>query len=79
LGELKGTISELVDVDANIIWWVTLIFNIESQVLYLLDNTLELSAVIAYKYVVIHVHHKDDVAMVEHTVIYERWVKANGS
>ena len=38
LGEFIHTIVKFLDVDSHIVSWMALIFNVESLVLYLLDN-----------------------------------------
>ena len=45
LGEFVGTILQLLDIDANVVSWVTLILNVESQML----QTANLSVLKSYR------------------------------
>ena len=48
---------------------MTLIFNVESQIMHFLDDGLKLRIIVPYEYTVVYVDHENDVIAEEHTVI----------
>ncbi len=59
--------------------WVTLIFNVEAQILHYLNYWLELLIAMTYEYTIINIDHKYYITLVEYAIIYEWWLEANGS
>ncbi len=70
MGEFVGIVLELLDINSNVVSWVTLIFNVESQTLHFLDDSLKLLIVVSYEDTVVYVDHENDVTAEEYTVIY---------
>ena len=69
LSELVGSISKLADVDPNIVSWMALVFDIESQILNFLDNGLKLRIIVPYENAVVYIDHENDVITEEYTVV----------
>ena len=69
LHELISTIMEFLDVGSYIVSRMALVLNIESLVLYLLNNMCDHMITIAEEHSIIDVNDESDVILVKYTLV----------
>jgi hypothetical protein len=72
LGKLIDAIAKFLVADSNIICWVALVLNVESQVLDFFDCLLKLGIVITQEDTIVHIDHENDIIAKEDTIINQQ-------
>jgi hypothetical protein len=78
LGKFIGSILGFLNVDSDIVSWVALVFNVEASILNVTDGLNELLIIGSKENAVINLHHKNDVVLVEDTIVNQRCLVSKG-